>query len=81
MDRLLRGTAERAARYMEGLPARRVAPEAAALERLNELDGPLPDGPDAPERVIAMLDELGSPATMPPPDHGSSASSSVVPTP
>ncbi len=40
----------------------RRAPEAvAALERFEEA---LPEGPDEPERVLALLDEAGSPATM-----------------
>ena len=64
MDELLRTTAERAIRYVHELPERRVAPDAAALAGLERFDEPLPDGPDDPERVIALLDEAGSPATM-----------------
>jgi glutamate/tyrosine decarboxylase-like PLP-dependent enzyme len=43
---------------------RRVAPDAAALAGLERFDEPLPDGPGDPERVIALLDEAGSPATV-----------------
>jgi glutamate/tyrosine decarboxylase-like PLP-dependent enzyme len=64
VDELLRTTAERAIRYVHELPERRVAPDAAALAGLERFDEPLPDGPDDPERVIALLDEAGSPATM-----------------
>jgi glutamate/tyrosine decarboxylase-like PLP-dependent enzyme len=64
MDELLRTTADRAIRYVNALPERRVAPDAAALAGLDRLDEPLPDGPDDPERVIALLDEAGSPATV-----------------
>ena len=64
MDELLRSTAERAIRYVNELPERRVAPDAAALAGLERFDEPLPDGPDDPERVIALLDEAGSPATV-----------------
>lgn len=64
MDELLRTTAERAIRYVNELPERRVAPDAAALAGLERFDEPLPDGPDDPERVIALLDEAGSPATV-----------------
>ena len=64
MDELLRTTADRAIRYVNELPERRVPPDAAALAGLARFDEPLPDGPDDPERVIALLDEAGSPATM-----------------
>jgi len=64
VDELLRNTAERAIRYVNELPARRVAPDAAALAGLGRFDEPLPDGPDDPERVIGLLDDAGSPATV-----------------
>src|SRR5215212_9988252 len=64
MEELLRSTAERAIRYLEGLDERSVAPSPAAIERLVELGGPLPDGPSDPTEVVALLDEVGSPATV-----------------
>ena len=64
MDELLRSTAERAARYIELTGNRAVAPAAATRERLVELGGPLPDGRTPPTEVLAMLDEIGSPATV-----------------
>ena len=64
MRTLLSGVAERAIRYVEGLDARGVAPVPAAIERLKEWDEALPEEPTDPERVVALLDEIGSPATM-----------------
>jgi glutamate/tyrosine decarboxylase-like PLP-dependent enzyme len=64
VEKLLQSTAGRAVRYLKELRERGVAPSADALERLGEFDEPLPDGPEDPERVIALLDEVGSPATV-----------------
>jgi glutamate/tyrosine decarboxylase-like PLP-dependent enzyme len=64
VDEFLRSTAERAIRYVNELPERRVAPDTAALAGLERFDEPLPEVPDDPERVIALLDEVGSPATV-----------------
>ena len=64
MDELLRNAADRAVWYLQGLPERRVAPDEGAVARLAEFDEPLPDGPDDPQRVLELLDEVGSPATM-----------------
>ncbi|OGF11893.1 MAG: pyridoxal-dependent decarboxylase [Candidatus Eisenbacteria bacterium RBG_16_71_46] len=61
---LLEDAAARAARYLDGLGERRVAPLPAALARLAEWDAPLPDGPTDPAVVLRLLDEIGSPATM-----------------
>jgi len=61
---LLADAAARAIAYLEGLETRPVAPDAAAVARLAELDVPLPDGPTDPRDVLARLDALGSPATM-----------------
>jgi glutamate/tyrosine decarboxylase-like PLP-dependent enzyme len=64
MDDLLHDTAHRAARYLAGLAARGVAPAPSAVERLRELGGPLPLGPTDPAAVVALLDEVASPATI-----------------
>ncbi|MCA0458392.1 MAG: aminotransferase class V-fold PLP-dependent enzyme [Chloroflexi bacterium] len=61
---LLRITADRAATYLETLDQRGVGPTPEAVARLSELDEPLPDAPSAPEHTLAVLDEIGSPATM-----------------
>lgn len=64
MERLLKATAERAWRYRQSLNERRVAPTPEAIQQLSRLDEPLPDTPTDDETVIALLDEMGSPATM-----------------
>jgi glutamate/tyrosine decarboxylase-like PLP-dependent enzyme len=56
--------AERAIRYREAIGARRVAPLPEVVERLSALGGPLPDTSQPPEAVFALLDEIGSPATV-----------------
>ncbi len=64
MRKLLESTAERAIRYLEGLPSRSVAPAQKALEELETLHAPMPDGPISPESILDTLDDLVSPATM-----------------
>lgn len=64
MDSLLKEVAGRAARYLEGLGERTVAPTPAAVERLSGLGGSLPEAPTTPETVLRLLDEIGSPATV-----------------
>ena len=61
---LLEDAARRAGRYLESLADRPVAPDREALERLAELDEPLPAGPTDAARVLVLLDELVAPATM-----------------
>jgi glutamate/tyrosine decarboxylase-like PLP-dependent enzyme len=60
----LSAAATMAARYLEGIAARRVAPEAGALAGLDALDGPLPDDGSPAADVLALLDRAASPATM-----------------
>jgi len=64
MNDLLRNVAIRAGSYLEGLDRRSVAPSTDAVERLGQLHEPLPEGPTSPETVLALLDDLGSPATV-----------------
>jgi glutamate/tyrosine decarboxylase-like PLP-dependent enzyme len=64
MQSLLNAAAARAARYLDGLERRGVAPTAEAVAALRRLDEPLPEHPAEPEAVLALLDDLGSPATM-----------------
>jgi glutamate/tyrosine decarboxylase-like PLP-dependent enzyme len=59
----LRDAADRAIRYLDGLDSRPVGVTAEALARLAELDTPLPQTSSDPAAVLAMLDEIGSPAT------------------
>ena len=63
MRELLNLTAQTAARYLEDLEERSVAPSEAALAGLTELDEPLPELPMDAECVLTTLDRIGSPAT------------------
>ena len=64
MRDLLMMTAERAARYLEGLEARGVAPTPAAVAGLAALDQPLPEHPTEPSEVLELLDTVVGPATV-----------------
>ena len=59
MRNLLTRTAGIAARYLETLEDRQVAPAPEAVERLKELDQPLADSPRSPEEVLELLDRFG----------------------
>jgi glutamate/tyrosine decarboxylase-like PLP-dependent enzyme len=54
---------ECARRYASGVAARRVGPSEAATAALAGFHEPLPAAPCDPQQVIALLDEIGSPAT------------------
>ncbi len=64
MKDLLRTTADRAARYLASLKERSVAPTPEALANLARLDEPFPEHLTDAASVIALLDEVGSPATI-----------------
>ena len=64
MTNLLDDVAKRARNYLDGLDARSVTPSPESLKRLTELESPLPDGPTDPSEIIALLDDVGSPATV-----------------
>lgn len=64
MQTILADAASRAARYLADLDTRAVAPSAGAIAALARLDGPCPAGPSDPARTLALLDDLGSPASM-----------------
>jgi glutamate/tyrosine decarboxylase-like PLP-dependent enzyme len=64
MKHLLKETTDRALRYLDGLNDRNVAPSPEAIANLRRLDEPLPEVPTDPEAVVALLDEIGSPATV-----------------
>ncbi|HYJ98452.1 MAG TPA: aminotransferase class V-fold PLP-dependent enzyme, partial [Burkholderiaceae bacterium] len=61
---LLGDASTRAARYLDGLDSRPVAPSANAIARLAALEVPLPAKAGDPMLTLRMLDEFGSPATM-----------------
>lgn len=64
MNKLLAETADRAARYVAGIGNRQVVPLPANMARLEALGGPLPQSPSDPSDVLALLDDIGSPATV-----------------
>ena len=54
----------RAARYVSSIGKRRVTPQPQDVARLSLLGGPMPEEPCDPSAVLALLDEVGSPATV-----------------
>jgi glutamate/tyrosine decarboxylase-like PLP-dependent enzyme len=64
MKKLLSEAADRAARYVTEIGNRRVAPLPEDVRRLEALGGPLPLLPSDPAAVLALLDDIGSPATV-----------------
>jgi len=56
--------AERAIRYVSELRQRKVAPEQRDIQAMEQFREAFPEGPSDPKSVVAMLDELGSPATV-----------------
>jgi glutamate/tyrosine decarboxylase-like PLP-dependent enzyme len=61
---LLEDAARRSAAFLHSLGQRPVRPDTDAVQRLVRLDEPLPPGPTDPAGVLALLDEIVSPATM-----------------
>jgi len=64
MKELLAETAVRAARYVAAIGDRKVLPGPEDIARLDSLGGPLPENPCEPAEVLALLDDVGSPATV-----------------
>jgi glutamate/tyrosine decarboxylase-like PLP-dependent enzyme len=64
MNDLLKDVANRGSKYIDEVADRRVSPSSEAIERLAALDVTLQDGPIDPAKVLAELDEFGSPATL-----------------
>jgi glutamate/tyrosine decarboxylase-like PLP-dependent enzyme len=63
-DALLADAGERARRYLDGVAERSVVPSPEALVALEQFNFPLPEkGLDA-SQVLALLDDVGSPATV-----------------
>jgi glutamate/tyrosine decarboxylase-like PLP-dependent enzyme len=61
---LLEETAVRAARYLADINGRRVAPAPESVAGLESLGGVLPEHSSHPAKVLALLDDAGSPATV-----------------
>jgi glutamate/tyrosine decarboxylase-like PLP-dependent enzyme len=64
VNELLAETAARSARYAAEISNRRVAPTCEDIARLEALGGALPEHPSDPDQVLALLDDIGSPATV-----------------
>ena len=64
MEGLLGDAAGRALAYLRDSPGWPVAPAAGTVEALHEIDRPLQDAPTSPAQVLALLDRVGSPATV-----------------
>lgn len=64
MKDLLMDVSRRAVRYVSNVRNRRVAPLPEDVARLSLLGGALPENPCDPETVLALLDDIGSPATV-----------------
>jgi glutamate/tyrosine decarboxylase-like PLP-dependent enzyme len=61
---LLDSAARRAQLYLDRIHTRRVAPDVDTLARLDALGGPIPEVGEDSGEVLALLDEIGSPATV-----------------
>jgi glutamate/tyrosine decarboxylase-like PLP-dependent enzyme len=64
VNELLENAAARAGRYLADIQERSVRPSSEALARLDVLREPFPAGPSEAADVLALLDEICSPATM-----------------
>lgn len=64
MKELLAETAVRAARYAAAIGDRKVVPRSEDIARLEALGGTLPENPCDPAEILALLDDVGSPATV-----------------
>jgi glutamate/tyrosine decarboxylase-like PLP-dependent enzyme len=62
MEELLSEAARRAIRYRMRLPDEPIRPDPTA--DLSELGGDFPDGPTDPMKVLELMDDVGTPATM-----------------
>jgi len=64
MEKLLTETAAKATKYLTDLRTRRVPPLPQDVQGLDRLAGDLPDAGLDPSDVLALLDDVGSPATV-----------------
>lgn len=61
---LLQFAADAAKRYVAEASARRISPSAGSLQALARLHEPLSEAPCDPRDIVALLDEVGGPATV-----------------
>jgi glutamate/tyrosine decarboxylase-like PLP-dependent enzyme len=64
MKELLADTAARSAKYLAGISSKPTAPRPEDIARLAALGGALPEKPSDPAETLALLDDVGSPATV-----------------
>jgi glutamate/tyrosine decarboxylase-like PLP-dependent enzyme len=64
IESLLKTVSERSIQYLNRLPDGNVFPSSEAIQLLAKFDEPLPDKSADPQTVIALLDDIGSPATV-----------------
>ena len=64
MRTLLEQAAQRAISYLESLDERKVAPSGEGVKNLSLLDEPLNEHPTDPQETLALLDRVGTPATI-----------------
>jgi glutamate/tyrosine decarboxylase-like PLP-dependent enzyme len=64
MSSLLNDAAARAMRYLDGISQRRVTPDADSIAAITRLDEALSDTGKTDASTLALLDEVGSPASM-----------------
>ncbi|MGA8103190.1 MAG: aminotransferase class V-fold PLP-dependent enzyme [Candidatus Acidiferrales bacterium] len=64
MKELLADAAARSAKYLTSINSKPTAPRPEDIARLAALGGPLPEKPSDPGEILALLDDLGSPATV-----------------
>ena len=64
MRDLLTDASTRAVRYVSGIGNRRMTPHPEDIARLSTLGGQMPEEPCDPQAVLALLDDVGSPATV-----------------
>ncbi|HKF66301.1 MAG TPA: hypothetical protein VKB36_07230, partial [Vicinamibacterales bacterium] len=63
-DSHLDAAARLAANYLRMIGTRRVVPSASEIQALDALSGPLPESSSSPAEVLALVDRIGSPATI-----------------
>jgi glutamate/tyrosine decarboxylase-like PLP-dependent enzyme len=61
---LLDDAVSRARTYLRTSQTRRVAPARSDVDALRELETPFPESPSSPAEVLALIDRVGSPATV-----------------
>jgi glutamate/tyrosine decarboxylase-like PLP-dependent enzyme len=64
MTSLLENAAKRATKYLENIQSRGVFPDEEAIQDLTKLNPGMPKKGWTPDKVLSLLDEVGSPATV-----------------